>query len=124
MALRLLLDAHVSARRIGVPLEKDGHDVLAIAGDSELKEFDDLSLLLLAAEEQRIVVTFNTRDFNRYTHELTANGTDNAGCIMIVKLRHNEFGAVLRRLRKLLKTYPDQTDWTNRIVFLSPSSRG
>ena len=63
--MRLLLDAHVSGRRAGRPLRTAGHDVLALDEDDRLSRLPDEEVLSLAAEEDRIVVTYNISDFAR-----------------------------------------------------------
>lgn len=64
--VRLFLDAHVSARRIATAL-REQHDVRAADEERELDGSDDERLLALAAEQGRIMVTFNFQDFPRNT---------------------------------------------------------
>lgn len=64
--MRLLLDANLSPKRVGGPLEGRGHDVLSLASDAALGALADPEVLALAAEQQRILVTRNSRDFVRY----------------------------------------------------------
>jgi predicted nuclease of predicted toxin-antitoxin system len=61
--LRLLLDAHVSGRRIGVALRARGHDVLAVNEERGLDGRPDEELMELASVQRRILVTFDVADF-------------------------------------------------------------
>lgn len=61
--MRLLLDANLSPKRIGAVLQRRSHDVLSLASDAALSALDDPLVLALAAEQERILVTRNSRDF-------------------------------------------------------------
>jgi hypothetical protein len=61
--MRLLLDANLSPKRIGLTLEDQGHDVLALAADPAVGALDDPDVLALAAREGRVLVTGNAKDF-------------------------------------------------------------
>jgi predicted nuclease of predicted toxin-antitoxin system len=113
-----LLDAHVSSRRIGRPLERRGHDVLALDRDAALAALDDEQVLALAAGEGRIVVTHNVRDFAPLLRAWGERGASHAGCILVT-LPHAVFGRILRRLNALLARLPDQASWVDRAEFLS-----
>ncbi len=62
-ALRLFLDAHISGPRIARALRERGHDVRAADQERELDGFEDERLLELAAQEGRVMVTFDVKDF-------------------------------------------------------------
>jgi hypothetical protein len=109
--MRLLLDEHVSARRIGQCLREAGHDVLAIAEESELIGRDDPDVLALAAHDARILVTFNHRDFAPLLREWAESGRHHAGCIMVFGIDHGEIGLVLRGLDRLLLERPGEAAW-------------
>jgi len=108
--MRLFLDAHVSGRAIARALRERGHDVRA---DEEraLDGWDDERLLRLATREQRVMVTFNVRDFPRIAGEWIAAGEHHAGCLIIVGIDHGEFGAILRVIDAALTAHPDQESW-------------
>lgn len=110
--MRLLLDAHVSARRIATAL-RERHDVRAVAEERELEGADDERLLALAAAEGRIMVTFNVGDFARITTEWAGAGRSHAGCLLIVGIDHAEFGLTLRVIANALATRPDQSAWVD-----------
>lgn len=121
--MRLLLDAHVSGRRIGVALAERDHDVLAVDGARELDGSSDEELLRLAAAQQRILVTFDAADFPRICREWLERGRSHHGCAVIVGVRHNEFGAILRALDAAFAQRPRAREWADHLAFVSRSGR-
>jgi hypothetical protein len=109
--VRLFLDAHVSGRVIARELRKRGHDVRAANEEPTLDGWEDESLLRLAAEDERIVVAFNVRDFARIAVEWAGGGRHHAGLLMIVGVDHGEFGSILRIVEAALAHRPDQAEW-------------
>ena len=113
--MRLLLDAHVSGKKIGKALKDKGHDVLN-ADDPSLEGWDDPDLLLLAAQERRVLVTSNVKDFWPLAREWAAEERPHAGLIFLSStLRHEHFGAIIRGVDELLEE-TKQDDWTNRAL--------
>lgn len=111
--MRLFLDAHVSGRRIADALREQGHEVRAADEERELDGWEDERLLALAAAEDRIMVTFNVKDFARLVNEWAAAGSRHGGCLMIVGIDHAEFGLTLRVIHAALDARPDQAAWTD-----------
>jgi uncharacterized protein (DUF433 family) len=74
----------------------------------------------LAAEERRILVTFNVKDFARLSSEWAAAGTRHAGCLMIVGIDHAEFGLTLRVINAALAARPDQKSWIDYAAWGTP----
>lgn len=100
--MRLFLDAHVSGKRIGAALRKNGHDVRD-ADDPALEGLSDADLLALATREQRIVVTSNVKDFWPLAQEWADVGHSHAGLIFLSKsIRHEHFGRIIRGVEALL----------------------
>lgn len=120
--MRLFLDAHVSGRRIAGALRRAGHDVRAADEERALDGWSDDELLALAAEEGRIMVTFNVRDFPRIVQRWAEASTHHAGCAILVGIDHSEFGAILRVLEAAFDARPTQEDWQDYICFLSRHS--
>ncbi len=116
--MRLLLDANLSPKKIGSALHKRGHDVLSLAADTTLGALDDPQVLELAAEQARILVTGNARDFAPLLREWAESGRHHAGCILIWTLAHHEFGAIIRGVTRLLQERPDPDDWCDLAVAL------
>lgn len=59
--MRLILDANLSPKRMGSVLKRAGHDVLSLASDPTVGALDDAQVLELAAEQDRILMTRNSR---------------------------------------------------------------
>jgi predicted nuclease of predicted toxin-antitoxin system len=116
--VRLLLDANLSPKRIGAPLERRGHDVLSLASDAALGALDDPDVLVLAVEEERILVTRNSRDFAPLLREWAEADRHHTGCILIWTLSHHQFGAIIKGVAALLRDRPDVDQWRDVAVAL------
>jgi predicted nuclease of predicted toxin-antitoxin system len=116
--VRVLLDAHVSGRRIGAALRKRGHDVLAVAEQRELDGASDEELMELASAERRILVTFDVADFPRICREWLETGRPHHGCAVVVGIRHGEFGAIMRALEGAFEQRPNPHDWRDYQAFV------
>lgn len=120
--LRILLDAHVSARVIATELRADGHDVLAVSEKPALEGLDDSAVLEMAARERRILVTHDVKDFPPLLRLWSESGQSHSGCIVVHGIGHGEFGRVLRGLRRLFAEQPHPDAWTDLAIFLSPAT--
>lgn len=116
--MRLLLDANLSPRRIGAVLQEHGHDVVNLASDPVLGSLDDERVLELAAQQNRILVTRNSRDFAPLLREWGEAGRHHSGCILIWTLAHNQFGEIINGVVRLLDSYPDPEQWRDLSVAL------
>jgi predicted nuclease of predicted toxin-antitoxin system len=116
--VRLLLDANLSPKRIGSVLQRRGHDVLSLASDAALGALDDPQVLQLAAEEDRILVTRNSRDFAPLLRERSEAGRHHAGCILIWTLDHHHFGAIIKDVIRVLHDRPAPEHWRDLAVAL------
>ena len=101
-----------------MPLRAQGHDARAAAEERALDAWPDEKLLSLASAEHRILVTFNVRDFARLGVEWAAAGRSHTGCLLLVGLRHHEFGLVLRRLEAVFRVRPNHEDWRDYLAFV------
>lgn len=115
--MRVLLDAHVSGRRIGRALRGAGHDVLALDGDEALSRLPDGEVLALATRDHRIVVTQNVSDFVRLAREAAEARRAHTGLILLTDPRAGP-GAILRRLEEAFAACPEQDEWIDRVEFL------
>jgi predicted nuclease of predicted toxin-antitoxin system len=122
--LRLLLDAHLSGRAIGKALRNAGHDVLALDEHRGLDALEDALVLELAAQEGRVLVTSNVRDFPDLLQQWAGEGRSHAGCIILVGCAQNEFGVILRLLTRMIAARSEQSQWKDLAMFLSPGSPG
>lgn len=117
--MRLLLDAHVSGRRIGTALRERGHDVLAVAEERGLDGCPDNELLELASAQGRILVTFDAADFPRICREWLETKRSHHGCAVIVGIRHHEFGAIMRALDAAFAVRSGPDEWRDHLAFVS-----
>jgi uncharacterized protein DUF5615 len=117
--VRLLLDAHISARRIAKPLREQGHDVRAVAEERQLDGLADEQLLELAVTEVRVMVTFDVKDFTVIAGRWAEAGRRHAGLGIVVGVNHGEFGASIDALAHELDARPAQSDWTDLTLFIS-----
>jgi Domain of unknown function (DUF5615) len=117
--VRLLLDAHVSARGVARPLRRKGHDVVALSEDAAREGLDNEEALELATAERRILVTYDVEDFPPLLREWAAEGRTHSGVILVHGIGHGEFGAVTGGVTKLIAARPAQSDWTDVCEVLS-----
>ncbi|MGH9019077.1 MAG: DUF5615 family PIN-like protein [Acidimicrobiales bacterium] len=111
--MRLLLDAHVSGPGVGRLLEAYGHDVRAVDQEPDLEGLDDESLLGLAAEDGRILVTHNVSDFPRILRDWATDGRPHMGVILVSGIDHREFDLIVRGIRRWLEIRPVCGDWVD-----------
>ncbi len=119
--MRLLLDAHVSAAAIGGALRERGHDVLALAERPDLEGLADPDVLALAADDERVLMTFDVKDFAPLLRDWAEAGRAHAGCILVAGIDHAAFGHLLRGLDALFPQRPDQRSWLDLCVVLASS---
>jgi uncharacterized protein with PIN domain len=93
--LRLLLDANLSPTRIGEPLRRLGHDIRALAAEPGLEGLADEDVLELAAAEDRILVTRNSRDSAPLCRIWAEAGRNHAGVILIWSLSSWQFADIV-----------------------------
>ena len=109
--MRLLLDANLSPRGVAAKLRDNGHDVLALAEDAVFEGLSDPQVLELAAAENRILITRNSRDFAPLTREWAEARRTHAGVILIWTLDHSQFAQILAAVEQQLKLRPSQAAW-------------
>lgn len=111
-----MLDANLSATRIGDPLRDRGHDVRGASAELELEGLDDEPLLALAAQEGRILITRNSRDFAPICRVWAESGREHAGVILIWSLSHRQYGEIIRGIERWLNEVPSTRDWRGLVV--------
>jgi predicted nuclease of predicted toxin-antitoxin system len=114
--LRLLLDANLSPRAVAAKLRKNGHDVLAPAKDATFEGLPDPRALELAASEQRVLITRNSRDFAPLARQWAEAGRPHAGVILIWTLDHSQFAEILAGVERQLRQRPTQDEWRDITV--------
>jgi predicted nuclease of predicted toxin-antitoxin system len=101
--MKILLDAHISGRTVGKVLAEGGHDVRALDSEPELEALSDPEVLELAAEEGRILVTANIRDFEPLLREWAGEGRPHAGVNLVPSSVRNEaFGVLISSVEETL----------------------
>jgi hypothetical protein len=113
--MKLLLDAHLSPARIGERLGALGHDVVAIASDARLARFPDRSLLRLANEQDRILVTCDGVHFDLLAREWASNRREHSGLTIVWSLRNSQFAEIVDGVRLLTEARPEQGAWKDLV---------
>jgi len=116
--VRLFLDAHISGKRVAAALRAGGHDVRAADEGRALDGMSDEDLLSLAADETRILVTFDVADFPRIVRRWASEGRRHTGCAIVVGIDHSEFGTIIDVILRTLVARPDGTDWQDYTCFV------
>jgi predicted nuclease of predicted toxin-antitoxin system len=114
--VRLLLDANLSPRGIATPLRNGGHDVLALAADPTFEGLDDPLVLELAAAEERVLITRNSRDFAPLAREWAEASRHHGGLILIWTHNHSQFAAIVTGIGRYLERWPEQAQWRDLVV--------
>lgn len=109
--MRLLLDANLSPRGVAGPLRKREHDVLALAEDAAYEGLSDPQVLELAATEQRVLITRNSRDFAPLARQWAEAQRQHAGLILIWTLDHGQFAEIVAGVERQLAQRPTQDQW-------------
>ncbi len=120
--MRLLLDAHISGRVVASRLRSQGHDVFALDEHRELEGIGDAEVLMLAAQQQRILITFNLRDFLPLVRQWAEEGRSHAGCVLLARIAQSDFGGILGRLEAAFRERPEQQTWIDLTLIISSAS--
>lgn len=110
---RLLLDEHIWIELV-TRLTQHGYDVTHIVSLGK-RGLDDSSILELAAREDRVVLTFNSRDFMSLALQWFEVGKDHAGIVLSPELSR---GDLLRRSLEFLEA-TSADDMRNQVRWLS-----
>lgn len=117
--MRLFLDAHISARRVAAPLRERGHNVRAADEERDLDGSNDEQLLALAAEEERIFITFDVKDFSVIARRWAEANRKHAGCAIIVGIDHSEFGTIISVVEREMQARPAPSNWIDRTLYIA-----
>ncbi len=96
-----------------------GHDVRAADEERELDGWADEVLLALACDEERVLVTFDVKDFPDIVRRWAESGRAHAGCAIVVGIDHGEFGTILRVLEGLFEERSDPDEWSGLTYFVA-----
>jgi predicted nuclease of predicted toxin-antitoxin system len=98
--LKLLLDEHISGK-VADRLNRRGHDVVAASAEFSLRGLSDPDLFEAAQDQGRIVVTYNSGDFEEILRGYAAYGKEHHGLVLV---QHRCFpGQDLGRLANALE---------------------
>lgn len=117
--MKLFLDAHISRRGVATQLRDRGHDVRSADEERDLDGSSDEQLLSLAADEGRVFITFDVKDFPVIARRWAESGRRHAGCAIVVGIDHGEFGAIVNAIERELRSTPDAGDWIDRTLFIA-----
>lgn len=112
--MRLYLDESVSVA-LAVVLRQHGVDCLT-ARDAGNLGADDESQLLFAAQQNRAILTHDTRDFLRLASKWVTAGRSHAGILLVHQVA---LPVLLLRFRAFLIRY-QQTEFINQVFWLPP----
>jgi hypothetical protein len=82
----------------------------------EERQFDGLAdeeVLTLAAQEERILVTFDVAHFPPILQEWAAAGRSHSGVILVYGIDHSEFGLIVRGIERWLARRPAEDAWVD-----------
>lgn len=114
--MRLLLDAHLSPRRVGARLAEAGHDVLAIAEIPAYAALPDEQVLELAAAGGRVLVSRNAKDFDRITRGWASRGDSHTGVLLVWTRETDEFGPLVEAILETLESIGAQEAWVDLVL--------
>jgi predicted nuclease of predicted toxin-antitoxin system len=114
--VRLLLDANLSPRGVASPLRRKAHDVLALAENPACEGLPDPHVLELAAAEQRILITRNSRDFAPLARQWAEAQRSHAGLMLIWTLDHSQFAQIVAGVEAQLALRTAREQWRDITV--------
>ena len=90
--------------------------MLALAEDSAHEGLSDPQVLELAASEQRILITRNSRHFAPLARQWAEAQRFHAGLILIWTLDHSQFREIVAGVERHLADRPPQDQWSGITV--------
>jgi hypothetical protein len=121
--VKLLLDEHFSPD-IAESLRRRGHDVMTVAERRDLRSRPDITILIAAAMEGRVVVTENVRDFAPLGSRRLPSRRPHWGIVLVPGRAfpgsRAGFGPIIRALDALLAAHPGDDDLVGNVIWLKP----
>lgn len=114
--MRLLLDEHLSWRRVAAPLRDRGHDVVTAQEDPDLRTLSDAELLHAAEAQGRVLVTCNGRHFEPLARDWADVGRDHAGLLIVWTLDPSRHEAIVEAVAAVIVAHPSQEAWRNLVL--------
>ncbi len=121
--MRLLLDAMYAPEIARQLRERYGHDVLAAAGDPELRALPDDALLARATGQQRVLVTEDAADYVVLDRDLRSRGRVHHGIVLTSHRRYPRagraaIGRLVRALDRFLRAHPGGSELRGQLRWL------
>lgn len=117
MPVKLYLDEDITASsHLAATLRQRGFDAISTIEAGNRKQ-DDRAQFAFAVAEQRVLLTFNIRDFVPLAQEYYADGKDFPGLIVSPQLQGHRFEQLLKLVLNLLNQ-TDDVSMRNTIRFL------
>lgn len=121
--MKLCLDEHYSPD-IAAALRERGQDVVSVKERAELVSLSDAELLSTLADERRALLTENVQDFAQLVGRRAAEATSHFGVIYTsprsMPRAKATIGVYLAALEDLLRKYPGDDDFLDRVEWLTP----
>lgn len=114
--IRLYMDEDILQRSLIIALRTSGVDVITTSDANKLSCPDE-EQLIWAAEQGRVIYSFNTKDFCRLHNTFIAEDINHAGIIVGAQQRYS-IGQQLRGLLNLIAA-KSAADMINQLVFLA-----
>jgi hypothetical protein len=114
--IRLYFDEDALQNALVLALKSSNIDVTTVA-DVGMLSFSDEEQLIWAAEQGRIIYSFNMGDFHQLHNTFLTNGKLHNGIVLAPQQRYS-IGEQLRGLLKLVNQKSAE-DMINQLVFLS-----
>jgi DNA-binding transcriptional MerR regulator len=113
--IRLYLDEDSRSKKLLQALQSRGVDIITVAETGMLSRSDE-DQLIWAFANQRVIYSFNTRDFYRIHTNWLEKGDSHAG--IILGQQNYSVGEQMRRLLSLISA-KSASEMQNQIEFLS-----
>jgi hypothetical protein len=114
--IRLYLDEDALQDALVQALQSSGVDVMTVA-DADRLSFSDEDQLIWAAQQARVIYSFNMGDFHQLHSVFLAEAKSHSGIILAPQQRYS----IREQLRGLLKLMAEKSaeDMINQLIFLS-----
>ena len=123
--MKLLLDEMYSVR-IAEQLRVRGHDVIAAQERPDLRELDDEPLLVVAATEERVLLTNNVADLAPILRRLSAEGGGHCGVLFTsdrsMPRSSGAIGTYVDELERFMERRPAVDALRDQISWLTPAA--
>ena len=114
--IRFYLDEDSVEKSLITAFRNAGLDVVTVT-DVDRQSYSDEEQLIWATEQERVIYSYNRRDFCRLHNEFLATERSHAGIILLQQQRYS-IGQQLRGLLQLVSTLSAE-EMVNQLVFLS-----